>query len=295
MNLPYFVDEKNRKSVPVYIPLVCETVLGAWESQYADTPKIIEAIATVRKQPRVPLTSVGMRIYRLKQYYAGDELAYAAVVPDTFGNVLRNNNLKVTATDLTDTLNNTELGKAILTLVRLSSSSQPFNDECRPALLRMHKGLGSGSWRVEPFSPLEMFAQTQSFALFTRFHNGNEGYLDKNGSLGPLSKAQTYDSEEELLSALRRHTVFHYIGKMQVVKLNMQVTGVGNEVVSPMYNGNTYSRVDLTGSTIHEVAAMVQKRAIEQALEHASREQLDEAYKKLDNEEAESSAPKRRM
>lgn len=297
MNLPYFVDDNNRKSIPIFEAVANEDILKAVEqtittSTPADT-KLRNAIALLRTLPVVKVEQLGNR-WKTRALSNGQIQVYAAVVPDTYATVLKADLLTLNLSVVKSTLNNTALPAAI---ALLSKHATAMNTNTGKKIQKMQKNLNSGLWSLSEYSAIDSFAQAPSFALFTRFTNGKEGFMGKNGELGPLSKAQTYDSEEDMLSSLRRLSIFRYIAKMQLVKLNVTVVGLGDTVTSPHYKGGKlwHGDIDLTGATIYEVGALLQRQAIENALSQASREQLDEAYKKLDHPESvESEEPTKR-
>ena len=297
MNLPYFVDENNRKSIPIFEAVANEDILQAVEQtlnpSVASDKKIVDAIALLRTLPVVKVEQLGNR-WKTRMLINGQTQVYAAVVPDTYAMVLKADLLKVGLPAVKETLNNTALPAAIAVV---SKRTTAMNTNTGKKIQKMQKNIKNGLWSLPQYSAIDSFAQAPSFALFTRFTNGKEGFMDKHGDLGPLSKAQTYDSEEDLHSSLRRLSMFRYIAKMQLVKLNMSVVGLGDTVTSPHYKGGKswQGDIDLNGATIYEVGALLQRQAIENALSQASREQLDEAYKKLDNPEpVESVEPTKR-
>ena len=298
MNLPYFVDDNNRKSIPQFEAVANEDMLQALEKDLAPTTtankKLIAAIAVLRAQPLVKIEQLGCR-WKSRALIHGQTHVYAAVVPDTYAMLLKSDQLQLSASTVKATLNNNLLPAAISLVSKYTDMT---NANTGKKIQKMQKSIEKGLWRMEEYSAIDTFAQAPSYALFTRYANGKEGFMGKNGDLGPLSKAQTYDSEEEMHSSIRRHSLFRYIAKMQLVKLNMTVVGLGDTVTSPHYNNGKLwnGDVDLTGATIYEVGALLQRKAIEDALNHASREQLDEAYKKLDNDTSEAEPTiKRRM
>lgn len=300
MNLPYFVDENNRKSIPQFEAVANEDILQALE-QTVSTPntpsdtKLLAAIAVLRALPVVKVEQLGNR-WKTRALVNGQIQVYAAVVPDTYAMVLKSDMLHLSAAVVKATLNNTALPAAI---ALVSKYTNTMNTNTGKKIQKMQKSVEKGLWSLPEYSAIDSFAQAPSFALFTRYSNGKEGFMGKNGELGPLSKAQTYDSEEDMLSSIRRLSIFRYIAKMQLVKLNVTVVGLGDTVTSPHYNGGKLWQgdIDLNGATIYEVGALLQRQAIEDALRHASREQLDEAYKKLEEEDLPASEPvlKRRM
>lgn len=298
MNLPYFLDEKNRKSIPQFEAVAQEDLLKSLE-QLVNIPhtsadkKLLAAIALMRTLPVVKVTDLGNR-WKTRDLIKNQSEVYAAVVPDTYTTVLRGDALSLTASTVKATLNATALPAAI---ALLSKHHHAFNSNTGKKIQKMQKSIEKGLWKLEEYSAIDTFAQAPSYALFTRYSNGKEGYMGKNGELGPLSKAQTYDSEEDMHAFIRRHSLFRYIEKMQVVKLNMSVVGLGNTVTSPHYKGgNTWhGQIDLNGATIYEVGALLQRQAIEEALSQASREQLDQAYKNLEEHSVAESTVKRKM
>lgn len=298
MNLPYFIDEKNRKSIPQFEAVAQEDLLTSLE-QLVNTPptpadkKLLAAIALMRTLPVVKVTDLGNR-WKTRDLIKNQSEVYAAVVPDTYTTVLRGDALSLTASTVKATLNATALPAAI---ALLSKHHHAFNSNTGKKIQKMQKSIEKGLWKLEEYSAIDTFAQAPSYALFTRYSNGKEGYMGKNGELGPLSKAQTYDSEEDMHAFIRRHSLFRYIEKMQVVKLNMSVVGLGSTVTSPHYKGgNTWhGQIDLNGATIYEVGALLQRQAIEDALSQASREQLDQAYKNLEEHSVAESTVKRKM
>lgn len=298
MNLPYFIDEKNRKSIPQFEAVAQEDLLTSLE-QLVNTPptpadkKLLAAIALMRTLPVVKVTDLGNR-WKTRDLIKNQSEVYAAVVPDTYTTVLRGDALSLSASTVKATLNATALPAAI---ALLSKHHHAFNSNTGKKIQKMQKSIEKGLWKLEEYSAIDTFAQAPSYALFTRYSNGKEGYMGKNGELGPLSKAQTYDSEEDMHAFIRRHSLFRYIEKMQVVKLNMSVVGLGSTVTSPHYKGgNTWhGQIDLNGATIYEVGALLQRQAIEDALRQASREQLDQAYKNLEEHSVAESTVKRKM
>lgn len=300
MKLPYFLDEKNRKSIPVLEAVTTKDILQVLEKSVASPPthvdtKLLEAISVLRTLPLVKVEQLGNR-WKTRALIAGQTHVYATVVPDPYTTVLRADALSLTALTVKTILKNTDLPAAIALLSKYHSDLNPNTGK---KIQKMQKSIEKGLWKLEEYSAIDTFAQAPSYALFTRYSNGKEGFMGKNGDLGPLSKAQTYDSEEDMHAFIRRHSIFRYIEKMQVVKLNMSVIGLGDTVTSPHYKGsNTWNgQVDLNAATIYEVGALLQRQAIEDALTQASREQLDEAYKKLDTvqDNAEVGTIKRRM
>lgn len=297
MNLPYFVDEKNRKSIPQFEAVANEDLLKNLEQAVSVPPtsadkKLLAAIALLRTLPVVKVADLGNR-WKTRNLIKNQTQVYAAVVPDTYATVLRGDALSLTASIVKSTLNTTDLPAAI---ALVSKRHHDFNSNTGKKIQKMQKSIEKGLWKLEGYSAIDTFAQAPSYALFTRYSNGKEGYMGKNGELGPLSKAQTYDSEEDMHAFIRRHSLFRYIAKMQVVKLNMIVVGLGGIATSPHYKGGSTwnGDIDLNGSTIYEVGALLQRQAIEEALSQASREQLDQAYKKLEENPLESTV-KRKM
>lgn len=298
MNLPYFIDEKNRKSIPQFEAVANEDLLKSLE-QTVSIPntsadkKLLAAIALMRTLPVVQVADLGNR-WKTRNLIKNQTQVYAAVVPDTYTTVLRGDALSLTTSTVKSTLKAKDLPAAIALLCKYDDN---FNPNTGKKIQKMQKSIEKGLWNLEEYSAIDTFAQAPSYALFTRYSNGKEGFMGKNGELGPLSKAQTYDSEEDMRAFVRRHSLFRYIEKMQVVKLNMSVVGLGDTVTSPHYKGGStwHGQVDLNGATIYEVGALLQRQAIEDALSQASREQLDQAYKKLEETSAVESTVKRKM
>lgn len=291
----YFVNEKNAKSVPVYEAVINEDQLKELDALVQElrnegtpNPKLEKAIQLVRKLPVLDPKGVSAP-WNMKEICNTQSDIYATVVPGCFSAVLRSNDFKVPNTHVATVLAMPGLPAALTCLANFAT----VNATSVRKMQKMFSSLKDGGWKKEQYSPLETFAQTESYALFTRLSDGKEGYVGKNGELGPLSKAQTYDNENDLMNALQRQTVFKNWGPFQVVRLNMQVVGMGNRVQSPHFKGGNawYGTVDLTGATIYEVEALVQRRAIEEALGKASREQLDAAYQNLED----ATPPKRKL
>ena len=144
-------------------------------------------------------------------------------------------------------------------------------------LLKLLKSLKNGTMERHTFDPLTEFLGADSVVLFGK-SDSNEGFVSKNGQLGNLSKALLFASERDAQSAINRLSAFTH-QQYQVVRVNMQMTGLGSVLSPTTYKSNyTQEGTLLAGSSIDHMAAEVQKRNIEQALKQASFEEFEAEY-----------------
>lgn len=156
----------------------------------------------------------------------------------------------------------------------------------------LKRGLANESVRLVPFEPENDFASVDSFALFTCYeHQGvrHEGYLTNAMDLGPLSRAKIYETLASASTAMARAQSVLRFEEVQVVKLHMAVSGVSEVLRS----AHPLIHTDVANSSIVQVAANVQRQAIEDALKQASDEQIIARWNALQAQNPSSSKPRK--
>lgn len=266
----FFTNAKGQKSPAVWCGIAGENALQDLERGKLSSAAQ-QAIAVIRLQPSVAVADLHYSTWGVFRSNK-EKNVYAVVGHGSWSNVLDHNRLSIDESQWDMGQPQEHVFAAAKILSRLSSYiDNPKNSR---ALLNT-----PDAFTRHHFSPVHDFAVSTSFAFYCCTKNGQEGYLDKNGSLGPLSKAQTYDNEMEMHAAMSRQSTFRYYDQLQIVNLSMAVTGLGDLVSCPRnLNGQV---ANFTNAAIYDVGAYVQKRAIEDALKQASFEQIEQAYKSL--------------
>lgn len=300
----YFVDETGRKAAPSWAYIATSKRLqdledllnNKWET-HKKASELRAALDVIRSTPMVPSTVVGSS-YQMGQHtkYTPQDV-YALLTAANFNLALQSHQINTSEDVLRLSL---ETGPNVIQAMKLwnrawdqvenGNGDDPlFTLQGVPRHQAIQKGLKDGKITIESFVPRNDFASTESFALFTGVQTRQgwkEGYLNASGNLVPLSQAKLYDSLGSAESAMGRSHSVSYYSEVQIVRLNLAVSGV-ESVLTSSKSGVTS---DLSSSCIQTVAADVQKQAIQTALQQASDEQLREQW-----EERRSTSIKRKM
>ena len=202
----------------------------------------------------------------------------------TASNFLKSEMLSMTEKDLRDMLDNTDLIRVLKT----------NNNPSYKKIMQVKKRLKDGTFTINTFDPLSDFAEKKCVALFCTMKDGTEGYVQKSGSLGPLSKALLFESERDARASVNRQSIYYSYDGLQLVNLSVSVESLGERIE----NTKARSGTDFNKTSIFGVGALATKKKIQDALKHASLDQLAEAYKQLTGEswgEIKQEAPKRKM
>lgn len=231
----------------------------------------------IRKQP----------LERMNNY--SDAKGYRIFGLTTASSSLDPSQLCMTEQELVDTVNNDDLSKAVKEL--LGTPSYGYSSNNYKKIMRVKKGLLDGSLKICTFDPLFEFSQSECVALFCTLKDGSEGYIGRDGSLGTLSKALTFESEKDALRDINRRNMYSSYKSMQTVRLNINVSGIGSKID----NAKAWrDEIDFSKTSIYAIDALAQRNKIKDALKQASLEQLREAYESLSGqvwEENNSSKP----
>lgn len=300
----YFVDETGRKAAPSWAYIATSKRLqdledllnNKWET-HKKASELRAALDVIRSTPMVPSTVVGSS-YQMGQHtkYTPQDV-YALLTAANFNLALQSHQINTSEDVLRLSL---ETGPNVIQAMKLwnrawdqvenGNGDDPlFTLQGVPRHQAIQKGLKDSKITIESFVPRNDFASTESFALFTGVQTRQgwkEGYLNASGNLVPLSQAKLYDSLGSAESAMGRSHSVSYYSEVQIVRLNLAVSGV-ESVLTSSKSGVTS---DLSSSCIQTVAADVQKQAIQTALQQASDEQLREQW-----EERRSTSIKRKM
>ena len=229
---------------------------------------------------------------KFKPHDYSKDLGYRILALSTATSSLDPSRLCMTEKELMDSLNNRDLTDGLRELAKLD----PVNKTQYLKFRAIQKGLRDETLTLHTFNPLLAFSQTECVALFCSQKDGTEGYIQRDGSLGTLSKALVFESQQDAQKDINRRNVFERYKDIQMVNLNMAVSSLGERIVNKKA---WHSQTDFSRSSIHDVDALAQKNKIKQALEQASIEQLQEAYRALSGqewgEEVSPSTPKKRM
>lgn len=300
----YFVDEKNRKAAPSWGYIATpqkiqwlESLLDNDWSTHKRVPQLREALDVIRSAPLVPTAIASGSYQMIVDTQNGVPNVYALVTAASFNLALQSHQLHSTEQSVHTSL---KTGLNVIQAMKAWNKvwDQFENGNGDNPLFQMHgvqrhqtiqKGIAEGNITMEQFVPRNDFASTESFALFTSVQTPQglqEGYLNTPGNLVPLSQAKLYDSLASAESAMNRSYSVKQYQEVQIVRLNLAVSGIEGVLTSP----NPHRNTDLGDSCIQTVAADVQKQAIQTALQQASEEQLREQW-----EERQSPSIKRKM
>ena len=164
-----------------------------------------------------------------------------------------------------------------LFLEGLKKLQEKFNLPFYNKIVKIKKELKKGNLTLHTFDPLEDFSQKQCVALFCTLKNGSEGFIQRNGSLGTLSKATLFENPQDAVAEIGRRGVYMEYDDIQSVWVNITVSELGPMIKSPAGDPTT----DYTNSSIEKVSAFAQRQKIVEALKTASVEQLSKAYEEL--------------
>lgn len=298
MGYVYYTDEKNNKLLPQWVAVAHEESLKKYEQIHPEREDVRQAVALIRSLPiykvKDPQYKIGASTKNWKTGYNSD-LYYIVLTtarPSVYMHLV---DLNITQKDLAVGLPTQEFITAIELLVSLNKNgigSDLSNWK------RLRKNIDSKAYTLHEFSPKDAFTSSVSYALFCRKEDGSEGYLTENG-LGPLSRAITYDSLEEMEAAFNRQARFKYHEHLQIVKIKSEVDSLGELKKMPHYSSRNWGKkTDLNGSVIYEIANDVQRNNIEKALQQASEQQIIDAYnalKKRSGETNDEEPQKRRI
>lgn len=291
MDKAYFEDENGRKGAAFFAVVATEELLQAVE-QKKPTAKVLEAIKQIRALPQVDHKKLE---YSENQYFitlAHAEnssvlgSAYVMTMSQDVGRNLPTERLRLTPAEAQKMVCNESIAEAISVVARQHTVMQSRSSEIKKFLKQ--------NLTLKSFSPVDDFAHNDAFAVFCRLKFGGnvqEGYVvDKDGRLGPLSRALLFESMAAVEHAAKRwRNTFNGLPHVQVVNLKMQVASLGPVLPTLGAAGYRAAYNDLDNSVIHEIGAQMQRKAIEQALEDASVEQIEQAL------ERKASGVKRKM
>lgn len=260
-NLPYFTNDKGQ----YYIP--CWDVIEKSELKGVDDETV--AIITA-----LPYITVNRGYWRNAEGYRVLSLLPAK-------NFLEVNNLTIPENDLKAYLNNDQLIQALKGVYKVNKNA------LTKKLETLKKDMDKGRLTLNMFDAVTEFGEGDCVALFCATEK-EEGFIQKNGDLGPLSKAMIFNNQRDAESAVRRISAFGHYNQFQVVKIEMRVSEVGSIIQNTI--GQTSH---LSTSVIASVESAVQKKALQEALEQVSRDEIEqELQKRLNNIPSET---KRRM
>lgn len=282
MDKAYFEDANGRKGVAFFAVVATEEVLQAVE-QKKPTAKVLEAVKQIRNLPQVDCKKLD---YSENQYFitlAHAEnssvlgSAYVMTMSQDLERNLPADRLRLTTAEAQKNICDESIAEAISVVARQHAVMQSRSSDIKKFLKQ--------NLELKSFSPVDDFAQNDAFAVFCRLKFGTtvqEGYVvDKDGRLGPLSRALLFESMAAVEHAVKRwRNTFDALPHVQVVNLKMQVTSLGPVLPTLGAAGYHASNNDLDNSVIHEIGAQMQRKAIEQALEDASVEQIEQALER---------------
>lgn len=175
-----------------------------------------------------------------------------------------------------------------------------FNDDMLQALKAVYKatknpvakklqtitsGLDKGLLTRNMFDAVSEFGEGDCVALFCA-DKDKEGFIQKNGDVGALSKAMIFNNERDAESAVNRLSAFWRFSQFQIVKVEMSVAKLGGIIEI------AYGESCLDTSVIASVESAVQKKSLQRALEQVSRDEIEQELQKRN---AAPDATKRRM
>ncbi len=280
MNYVYYTDEKNNKLLPQWVAVADEDSLKAYEKAHPNREDVRNAIAHIRQLPvyDIKTKNYDIEFYPRNWTCSYDKNLYIVLNVARPSVYLHLSDLKVTQKDIQQGLPTQDFIKSIELLLSLNKSGVGSD---LAGWKKLRKNIDSETYTLQEFSPIDAFTTSSSYALFCRRENGSEGYLTENG-LGPLSRAITYDSLEEMNAAFNRQARFTDHEYLQIVKIKSEVESLGELKKMPRYSPSYWGgKTDLTGASIYQIASDVQRNNIEKALQQASEEQIIEAYNAL--------------
>lgn len=304
----YFVDEKGRKSAPswgyIATPTKLKKLEGLINTEWKDRKEAAQlrtALAILQSTPLVSSSIVGGCGQMSKDTQSTVQPVHALVTAANFNSALQSNQLHSTHADVEKSLaRGLDTIQAMNTLNKMwdrthNNGENPLFGLYGVARHKfLQKGIAKGDIRLEEFVPRNDFASTESFALFACIQTPQglqEGYLNTPGNLVPLSQAKLYDSLLSAQSAMDRSYSVRRFEEVQIVRLNLTVSGMEDLLKSSNPSARLSSR--LKDSCIHTVAADVQRQNIETALQEASDEQLRRQWE--ERSQAPASPLKRKM
>lgn len=260
-NFPYFTNDKGQYYIPCWDVIEKSDLRGVDEKSAA----IITAL---------PYVTVKRGYWREAEGYRVLSLLPAK-------NFLEVNNLSISENELNAHLSNDQLIQALKGLYKTSKIA------LAKKLQTLKADVEKGRLKLNMFDAVAEFGEGDCVALFCATEK-QEGFIQKNGDLGSLSKAMIFNNERDAESAVRRISAFGYYSQFQVVKIEMRVAEVGSIIQNTI--GQTSH---LSTSVIASVESAVQKRALQNALEQVSRDEIEhELQKRLSDTPSET---KRRM
>lgn len=257
-SFPYFTNDKGQYYVPCWE--VIESLYGVDDHD----AKIIQSLPLVTIKRNGWFKVSGHRILSLH----------------SAKNFLEVNNLRVSQSELDAQLNNTDLLQALKGVYK--STKSPLAKK----ISTLKNDLEKGRLKLNMFDAVSEFGEGDCVALFCATEN-EEGFIQKNGDLGALSKAMIFNNERDAQSAVKRISAFYRYSQFQVVKIEMRVSEVGNIIENPQGLNSS-----LGTSVIASVESAVQKKALQEALEQVSRDEIEQELEKRNQEEI---STKRRM
>lgn len=282
MDKAYFEDVSGRKGVAIFAVVATEEILQAVE-QKTPTSKVLEAVKRIRALPQVNSEKLeyNENLYLSTLAHAENSSvlgpAYVVTMAEELAINMRADRLRLTMAEAQKTICDESIAEAISVVARQHVVMQSRTSEIKKFLKQ--------KLELKSFSPIDDFAQNDAFAVFCRMNfrgNIEEGYVvDKDGHLGPLSRALLFESMAAVEHAVKRwRNTFDGLPQVQVVNLKMQVTSLGPVLPTLGAAGYRAANNDLDNSVIHEIGAQMQRKAIERALEDASVEQIEQALER---------------
>lgn len=281
MDTAYFEDSNGRKAKAFLAVVATESVLQEVEKKNS-SEKVRNAVEVIRSLPTASQDELSYsekdyaRILRRSVNSGLSDSVYVVTLADRLeANMPTGDNLSFSRAQ--KGMWDSTVVQAIATVARQHPQMQSRNAD--------FKKMSAQNLTLQAFSPLDAFAQNDAFAVFCRmkFHgNIREGYVvDKNGALGPLSRALLFESMAAVEQAVKRwRNTFQTLPQVQVVNLKMQVASLGPVLPTLGAGGYYAANLDLDHSVIHEIGAQLQRKAIEQALDTASVEQIEQALER---------------
>lgn len=257
-SFPYFTNDKGQ----YYIP--CWDVIESLDG-------VEDAHAQVIKS--LPVVTV-------KRNYWANVKGYRVLSLLAAKNFLEVNQLSIQENDLNAYLTNDGIIQALKNVYK--ATKNPVAKKIQT----IKTGLEKGTLSLNRFDAVTEFGEGDCVALFCATKN-QEGFIQKNGDLGALSKAMIFNNERDAESAVKRISAFARFSQFQAVKVEMRVAEMG-KIIQHSHGQESF----LGTSVIASVESAVQKKALQQALEQVSRDEIEHELQKRN---AAPEGTKRRM
>ena len=302
-----FADLEGRVANPTWIPITDDYTITYLRdlltkdiARGGDTKKqqqVADALDLFATLPKRSVQDVAYQGYYYNYKGAAAPEVYCLVGAHTFSVRTETSERRVAECGQAQILNQYEqikaISKALLVLTNFGEEHQ-LKDRTHLRLdasgldhvKRLAAKIRTGKLVINEVDDELDFAKNSCFALYCAYDSQgktNEGYVDSGGALGTLGRARTFESKLEAERFASKYSINRYYPSFQIVELNIQLSNIHHNVP-----GGGKQQDNFSDSRFRGVMARLEREAIENALKHASYDDIRVRMEQLEAERDQS-------